>query len=79
MSGGSTAARSGRVKPSVVIYILVFIIIFIILATSIFIVDQKEQGVVIRFGRFNRLTEPGLHMKLPFGIERKYMCPHRWC
>ena len=75
MSCGSTATRSSKVKPNVVIYILVFIFVFIILASSIFIVDQKEQGVVIRFGRFNRLTEPGLHMKLPFGIERKYKVP----
>ena len=75
MSGGSSAARSGRVKPNVVIYILVFIFIFIMLATSVFIVDQKEQGVVLRFGKFNRLIEPGLHMKLPFGIERKNKVP----
>jgi membrane protease subunit HflK len=59
----------------VVIYILVFIFVFILLATSVFIVDQTEQGVLLRFGRFTRLLEPGLHMKLPFGIERKYKVP----
>jgi membrane protease subunit HflK len=75
MSGGSSGATSGKVTPSVVAGIFAFIIVLIILLTSVFIVDQKEQGVVIRFGRFNRLTEPGLHMKLPFGIERKYKVP----
>lgn len=75
MAGGSAASSGGRVKPNVVIGILVFIFVFIILLTSVFSVDQKEQGVVLRFGRFNRLVEPGLHMKLPFGIERKFKVP----
>ena len=25
--------------------------------------------MVLRFGKFVRITEPGLHFKLPFGIE----------
>lgn len=32
-------------------------------------VDQDEAGVVQRFGKYVRTTHPGLHMKLPFGIE----------
>lgn len=32
-------------------------------------VDQDEGGVVQRFGQYVRTTPPGLHMKLPFGIE----------
>ncbi len=32
-------------------------------------VDQDEAGVVQRFGRYIRTTPPGLHTKLPFGIE----------
>ncbi|MSR77821.1 MAG: FtsH protease activity modulator HflK [Candidatus Omnitrophica bacterium] len=32
-------------------------------------VDQDEAGVVQRFGQYVRTTPPGLHMKLPFGIE----------
>jgi len=75
MSGSGTGATSGKVTPNVVIGVLGFILVLIMLLTSVFIVDQKEQGVVLRFGRFNRLTEPGLHMKLPFGIERKYKVP----
>ena len=34
-------------------------------------VDQDEAGVVQRFGRYVRTTPPGLHMKLPFGIETR--------
>ncbi len=32
-------------------------------------VDQDEEGVVQRFGQYVRTTPPGLHTKLPFGIE----------
>jgi len=67
--------QSKKVTPNVVIGVLVFIFVLIILATSVYVIDQKEQGVVLRFGRFIRLTEPGLHFKMPFGVERKYKMP----
>ncbi|MBN2322434.1 MAG: hypothetical protein JXQ30_01770, partial [Spirochaetes bacterium] len=67
--------QSKNITPNIIGGVLVFIFVLIILATSVYIIDQKEQGVVLRFGRFVRLTEPGLHFKLPFGIERKYKVP----
>jgi membrane protease subunit HflK len=36
-------------------------------------VGPEETGVVLRFGRYDRLTGPGLHFKLPFGIESATM------
>jgi membrane protease subunit HflK len=71
----SGTKQSKNITPNIIGGVLVFIFVLIIFATSIYIVDQKEQGVVLRFGRFVRLTEPGLHFKLPFGIERKYKVP----
>lgn len=65
----------GRITPNIVIGVFVFLVILILLLTSFFIVDQTEQGVVLRFGKFSRLTEPGLHFKFPFGIEKKYNVP----
>lgn len=38
--------------------------------TSFFTVDTDEEGVVQRFGKYVRTVEPGLHFKLPLGIER---------
>ncbi|MDL2286482.1 FtsH protease activity modulator HflK [Desulfococcaceae bacterium OttesenSCG-928-F15] len=32
-------------------------------------VDVSEVGVVQRFGKFEKITDPGLNMKLPFGID----------
>ena len=40
--------------------------------TSIFIVDETEQVVVLQFGKPVRIiTEPGLHIKVPFPIQEK--------
>jgi regulator of protease activity HflC (stomatin/prohibitin superfamily) len=40
--------------------------------TSIFIVDETEQVVVLQFGKPVRIiTEPGLHIKVPFPFRKK--------
>jgi membrane protease subunit HflK len=36
---------------------------------SVYTVAPEEAGVIQRFGRYVRVTGPGLHFKLPFGIE----------
>ena len=46
--------------------------------TSIFIVDETEQVVVLQFGKPVRIiTEPGLHMKVPFPIQEKNVFENR--
>lgn len=45
------------------------LIAFVVL-TSFYTVEQDEVGVVRRFGKYARTTEPGLHWKIPFGIEK---------
>ena len=36
---------------------------------SFFVVDTQEQAIVLRFGKFNRVAEPGLNFKIPQPIE----------
>jgi modulator of FtsH protease HflK len=38
-------------------------------ASGVYVVDEGENGIVSRFGKFSRLTEPGLHVHLPSPIE----------
>jgi membrane protease subunit HflC len=46
--------------------------------TSIFIVDETEQVVVLQFGKPVRIiTEPGLHIKVPFPIQEKNVFENR--
>jgi membrane protease subunit HflK len=36
-------------------------------------VDQTEEAVITRFGRYHSTSGPGLHYKLPFGIDKQYV------
>jgi membrane protease subunit HflK len=47
------------------------IVIFILIGvyTSFYTVQPSEEGVVIRFGKYERTTPPGLHFLAPYGIE----------
>jgi membrane protease subunit HflK len=40
-----------------------------VLLSCFYIVDADEQGVVKRFGKYNRTEKPGIHFKLPWPIE----------
>jgi modulator of FtsH protease HflK len=62
-------------KPKTIVIIVVVIGLIILLTSSFFVVDQREQGVVLRFGKYNRTVGPGLNFKLPFGIEKNYNVP----
>jgi membrane protease subunit HflK len=50
---------------------IVFLLLIVVIGiyTSVYQVDTDEVGVVQRFGRFTKVTQPGLNFKLPFGIE----------
>ena len=53
------------------LWIIVLVVIVIYLGSSIFFtVAVDEVGVVQRFGRFVRITSPGLNFKMPRGIEK---------
>lgn len=49
--------------------IFLILMLLLYLASGIFIVRPDEQGVVKRFGRFNRLASPGLNYHLPYPFE----------
>lgn len=40
------------------------------LASGFYIVDAREEGVVLRLGSYNRLTEPGLQWHAPYPFEK---------
>jgi regulator of protease activity HflC (stomatin/prohibitin superfamily) len=55
------------------IFIVALIILGLILVLpifrSIFTIQQAHAGIIERFGKFNRVVEPGLHVKMPY-IDR---------
>ena len=52
------------------LWVVVLVVLVMVLgSTAYYTVGPEETGVVIRFGRFARESGPGLHLKLPLGIE----------
>ena len=47
----------------------VIIAALIVLWTSYYTVPAESEAVVLRFGRFLKITEPGLHFKIPLGVD----------
>ncbi len=56
-------------------WIVLVIVGLIIVFTSWFTANPEEVGVILRFGKYSRTVTPGLHFKLPFGIETVYKVP----
>ncbi|MCA1754193.1 MAG: FtsH protease activity modulator HflK [Spirochaeta sp.] len=57
------------IKPKLILLALIGIAVIGVATTSVFVVDQTEQSVVLLLGKYNRTVGPGLQFKLPFGIE----------
>ncbi len=49
--------------------IVALIVVVVWLASGFYIVNPDEQGVVLRFGAFNRSTAPGINYHFPWPIE----------
>jgi membrane protease subunit HflK len=68
----------GSNPESFIKFIPVFAMVFVLL-TALFTcwakIEPQERGVVLRFGKFNKTMEPGLHFRLPFSIDRVEKVP----
>lgn len=67
--------RQMKVKPRLIIIIIAIIVLIVLVSSSFYVVDQTEEAVVLRFGKFYKLGTAGLHMKMPFGIDKNYNIP----
>ena len=73
-----TPPKVGKMlNPKMVFVIVIVIIAMIFLGTSFYIVDQAEEAVITRFGKYLNTTGPGLRFRLPFGIDRVYIVETR--
>jgi membrane protease subunit HflK len=64
-----------KVPAKAVKGVLLGLVVILLLWGSFYQVSPEEIGVILRFGKFVRTSEPGLHMKLPLGIERLTRVP----
>jgi membrane protease subunit HflK len=44
-------------------------------SSSVFQVEPEEEGVITRFGKFDRTVSPGLHFKAPYPVEEVNKVP----
>ncbi len=62
-------------NPKVLTNAAVVLAIVIAVFSSYYTVGPEEVGLVLRFGQYVRTTDPGLHFKAPFGVERVLKVP----
>lgn len=68
-------AQVPRLSAATLRLVAGLVLLLIVLFTSFYTIDPEEVGVVTRFGRYARTTEPGLHLKIPFLVERVQKVP----
>ena len=64
-----------KINPRMIIILVIVIIAATMGVSSLYMVDQTEEAVILRLGQFNRIASPGLHYKMPFRIEQNYNVP----
>lgn len=69
---------SANPAPRVLRVFAIGVILFLLLGlatTTVYTVPAESEGVVLRFGRMQATVSSGLHVKLPFGIDRVSIVP----
>ncbi len=75
LMGGKKGGAPGAGGPSAGgpgaggIGIIVVVALLVWIGSGFYIVDPSERGVVLRFGKFVEVTQPGPHWHLPYPIE----------
>ncbi|WP_133510922.1 FtsH protease activity modulator HflK [Candidatus Thiosymbion oneisti] len=65
--GGSPGAGGGISGNAVMLGAAVLFVVW--LASGIYIVGPAERGVVLRFGAYTKITDPGPHWRIPYPID----------
>ncbi len=63
-----------NLSPNLIKYIIIGVVAFILIYSTFFTVSPEEVGVILRFGKFDRIVSPGLNFKLPM-IEEVQKVP----
>ena len=63
-------AEDMKKVPRMLITLGIVVFVLVLALTCFYTVDDKQQAVVTTFGKVTDITEPGLHFKLPLGIQK---------
>lgn len=70
-----TPEQVGQFVREHVSWLLPVVLLLPAIMTSYYQIEPEEVGLVTRFGRYLTTSEPGLHFKLPFGIDEVFRVP----
>lgn len=62
-------------KPSTFVWLIILAGLIAAGFSSFYTVDETEQAVITRFGKYTKTVGAGLHTKLPFGIDKNFNVP----
>src|ERR1700682_5053334 len=66
-----------RIPVRLIAGIFSIVLLIILVWTSYYTVQAESEGVVLRFGRFLKTVEPGLHFKVPLSVDEVSVLPTR--
>jgi len=66
-----------NIRPRLLLIVAGAALAISLLSTVIYTVQAESQGIVLRFGRYVKTVEPGLHFKLPYGLDQVLEVPVR--
>lgn len=69
-SGGPRKGSSGGRAGAIFVGVIVLVLLAWGAMTSFYTVQPEQRAVVKRFGSVTGITDPGLHFRLPFGIDQ---------
>ena len=69
--GGSSSGGSGRRGGLGLLWVGLAVLLAVWLFNAVYIVDEQEQAVVLRFGKYHETVGPGLNIYFP-PIDRKF-------
>lgn len=63
------------VSPSILVWLIILVVAIAAGFSSFYVVDETENAVITRLGKYTETVGSGLHAKLPFGIDKSYTVP----
>lgn len=60
------------IGPAMLFWLIVLALAVAAGFSSVYVVDETENAVITRFGKYTQTVGSGLHVKLPFGIDKNY-------
>jgi len=62
-------------SPSILVWLIILLVVVSAGFSSFYVVDETENAVITRLGKYTQTVGSGLHYKLPFGIDKSYTVP----